>query len=215
MPNFRCLSLGVLILIVHAVAAGAETPRGTYAYANLEQCRDADKLGAELCANAAANAEAEFDEKAPRFRTRGECEARFRAGRCELGIAGASGWNGRKQGIFFMPQQSGFQITVRSQSDMTVLPSLRGGDLGFAPRSILKLQTSRSARLRREAAGQARGRGAAFGQSAGEAAAGEAGPLPPPPVVDPNFDCASLLEPSAGQPASSGCYPVPAARLRK
>ena len=58
MPNFRCLSLGVLILIVHAVAAGAETPRGTYAYANLEQCRDADKLGAELCANAAANANA-------------------------------------------------------------------------------------------------------------------------------------------------------------
>jgi uncharacterized protein YgiB involved in biofilm formation len=215
MPNFRSLSLGLLILAVQATAARAETPRGTYAYANLEQCRDGDRLGEALCTNAAANAEAEFDEKAPRFRTRKECEARFRAGRCELGIAGASGWSGQKQGIFFMPQQSGFQVTVRSQTDMTVLPSMRGDDLGFAPRSILKLQTSRSTRLRREA-GQVRGRGVAFGQPTGvEAPSGEAGPLPPPPVVDPNFDCSSLLEPSPGQPASSGCYPVPAARLRR
>jgi uncharacterized protein YgiB involved in biofilm formation len=201
----------LLPLALCASTAFGETPRGSYFYANRTQCIDDKKLDGTLCANAAANAEAEFDEKAPRFPTRHACEAAFGAGRCELGLAGTSGWSGEKRGVYFTPRQAGFRVTVRSQSDMTVLPSMSGRELGFAPRSILKLETSRSARFRREP-------GLAWAKRGGAGRAepeGPAGPLPPPPVVDPGFDCSALLEPSAGQSAASGCFPVPAGRMRR
>jgi uncharacterized protein YgiB involved in biofilm formation len=214
--TWRSLPL-LLVVLAAATPADAETPRGSYFYVGLAQCIADQKLDENLCANAAANAEAEFDEKAPRFSTRQECDARFGPGKCELGLRGANGWSGKRGGVFFMPRQSGFRVTVHSQSDMTVLPSFSGRELGFAPRTILRLQTSRSGSMRREA-GQRPNRGgaAAFGQPMGaETAGGPAGPLPPVPKLDPNFDCAALLEPSTDQPASSGCYPVPPGRLRR
>jgi uncharacterized protein YgiB involved in biofilm formation len=213
---WRSRSVAVAAIAISVAPAFAEMQRGSYSYATLEQCVDAGQLGDALCANAVANAEAEFDEKAPRFSTRRECEARFGAGRCELGLAGAGGWSGKRQGIFFMPRQSGFRVTVRSEADMTVVPTMLGRELGFGARSILRLQTGRSGKFRQEAQPAWRNRGVAFGQPPGAPQnAGASRPLPPPPPFDPSFDCSSLLEPSADKPASTGCYPAPSNRLRR
>ena len=66
-------------------AAAAQFNRGSFQYASAQQCESDHKISAEFCANAEANARAEFDEKAPRFASREACEQAFGHGKCSLG----------------------------------------------------------------------------------------------------------------------------------
>ena len=81
-------SAASLVLVVIATDARAQAQRGSFVYASAEQCASDRKISQEFCANAAANAAAEFDEKAPRFPAREACERVFGAGRCSLGFGG-------------------------------------------------------------------------------------------------------------------------------
>ena len=178
---------------------------GEYAYASAGACVAAAKLPADLCANAQANAAAEFSEKALRFQDRAQCERALASG-CELGFVGANGWSGKRGAVYFTPRQEGFRIVVRSALDMVVTPVAKG--LNFFPRSILRRDThvAYSSRQTRDA------HAAGAGQIGDPLPAGVRGPLPPPAPVDPNFDCDSYLEPSARGDPNPRCYPAPGAR---
>ncbi len=67
----------------------AEMMRGAHEFATERHCAASGKLPADVCASAAANASAEFEEKAPRFSTREACQRVFRGG-CAIGLRGAA-----------------------------------------------------------------------------------------------------------------------------
>src|ERR1019366_8652508 len=82
--------------LVMATSVAAQVKSGQYSYSAQQNCILGGKLNAEQCANAAANAQAEFEEKGPRFPSREACERVFAAGGCNLGFKGAEGWAGKK-----------------------------------------------------------------------------------------------------------------------
>jgi uncharacterized protein YgiB involved in biofilm formation len=94
---------------VVATSVAARVKSGQYSHSAEQNCILGGKLNAEQCANAAANAQAEFEEKAPRFPSREARERVFAAGGCNLGFKGAEGWAGKKAGICFSPRQAGFR----------------------------------------------------------------------------------------------------------
>lgn len=214
----RCFLLLILACaLALAVPAAAQAPRAQYVYGAERACVSAGKFTQEQCANAAANAQAEFDEKAPRFPTREACEHAFGANKCSLGFSGADGWAGKKSGIHFSPRQDGFRIVAGAGRDMSVFPVVSGPAIGFSGRSIMRREAQINPALGRRARESWRAAPA-------QAAAGGAGqfgvdtPPPgtkaglPPPPVDPHFDCAAVLEPSAKDSAGTGCYLAPARR---
>lgn len=211
--------LSVCGLIIVSLGAGgfaaAETRRGQYSYGAERSCASAGKLSAEYCANAAANAQAEFEEKAPRFPTRAACESAFASTGCSVGFKGSDGWEGKKAGVYFTPRMSGFQVTVSSEREITVTPYLNGAAIGFSRRSALHKDTRIDPHVAAQARDNWRARAAAGGAIYGVGAPPPGlgrGTLPPPPPVDPNFDCKSVLEPSAAGSADTGCYLAPARR---
>ncbi|MCX7899316.1 MAG: DUF1190 domain-containing protein [Methylocystis sp.] len=190
--------------------ARAEMIRGAHQFATESHCASTRKLPASVCAIAAANAAAEFEEKAPRFPSRDACERVFRGG-CSLGFRGADGYAGRRGGVYFSPRQRGFRVDVRSEQDARVTPL--GAGAAFSARSALMRDASIHPRSHDYTPPVAHRAGAAsqtaeFGLATPEGPKG--GALPPRPPVDPNFDCAAVLEP--GSDPTTGCVLAPARR---
>ena len=96
---YRLLLLSASAVFV-ATHASAEVKHGQFSFGAERSCVASGQLSGELCANAAANAQAEFDEKAPRFPTREACERAFGSSRCSVGFSGAHGWAGKKSGVY-------------------------------------------------------------------------------------------------------------------
>jgi uncharacterized protein DUF1190 len=98
-------------------------------YINSDGCRAAHALGDSECLHAYENAKAEFDEKAPRFATRGECEDHFQ--HCMIGDIFSGGHR-----VTFMSAMRGFRID--SGRLRRVVPVAYGGeaDLLFQPRAV-------------------------------------------------------------------------------
>lgn len=177
-------------------------------FGSQRHCESSSRLTPAICANAAANAAAEFEEKAPRFPTRDACERVFRGG-CAVGFRGASGYAGRRDALFFSPRQQGFRVILRSSDDIRVSPT--GPDLGFATRTAMTRDASIHPRGSRDYHAPSAAIGAASAATFGVATPdGAKGPLPPRPPVDPNFDCAAVLEPGAD--ATTGCVLAPLRR---
>jgi hypothetical protein len=189
--------------------ASAQLPGGSggSVYLNAPACVSRGHRSPQLCGYAEKNAAAEFEEKAPRFATRAACEKALHRP-CAIGFSSRGGWSERQHGVYFTPRQDGFRIVEALGRDPTVTPV--SGSLPFQPRSTSRLDVSISAQASkywnwetRSAAGSA----GEFGVSSPDGAKGD---IPPPPPVDPNFDCASVLEPSARASAATACAPAPA-----
>ncbi len=189
---------------------------GQYDYGTKEACAAARKFTDEQCANAAMNSQAEYDEKTPRFASREACEHAFAGAGCTLGFKGADGWAGKKSGIYFSPRQSGFRVIVANPRDMAVVPVVSGPALHFSLRSILRRDTAINPRVAaardswRPPSPVAPGAAGVYGVD--RPSGGDRGAIPPPPPLDPNFDCAAVLEPSAKESADTGCYKAPPRR---
>jgi hypothetical protein len=204
------------INFVVASSVLAEAPRGSFPFGTEQSCVSDHRFSLEQCRNAAANAQAEFDEKTPRYAKRDQCEVVFGVGHCSVGFAGTRGYSGNAAGVYFTPRQTGFRITVRSENDMTVLPFSSNPLLSFRPRTILRMQTSRNPHVREEAEEAFKARSASSGGEYGVSSPGTGlgDSLPPPYPSDPNFDCASVIEPKKGEDPATGCYPMGPAHAR-
>ncbi|MFY9656325.1 MAG: DUF1190 domain-containing protein [Methylocystis sp.] len=205
--TLRAVAFATPILCAIWTEAFAQTPRGSSGgvYLNAAACVSRGGRSQELCANAEKNAAAEFDEKAPRFATRAACEAAMR-GPCAIGF-GERG--DRKHGVYFTPRQDGFRIVGTSGRDPTVTPV--AGSLPFQPRPVNRrdVSISRQASKYWDWGSRTAATPADVGVSSPDGAKAE---IPPPPPVDPNFDCAAVLEPSARASAATACAPAPARR---
>jgi len=204
----RAVAFAIPILCAIWTEAFAQTPRGPSgaAYLNAAACVRRGGRSPELCANAEKNAAAEFEEKAPRFVTRAVCESALRAP-CAIGFSRNGGWADRKHGVYFTPRQDGFRIVESSGRDPTITPV--AGSLPFQPRPVNRLEVSISPQAAKywDWAHRAAASSAEGGVSSPDGPKGE---IPPPPPVDPNFDCAAVLEPSARASAATACSLAPA-----
>lgn len=183
--TLRSIPVLLLAALAFASPAYAQATRGAYTYKSLRDCQAAGQITPDQCRHAASNSEAEFDEKSPRFSSRGLCEAQFGRMGCSLSIASASGYAGRKDGIFFQPRQEGFRVTVRSPTDVTVVPLARRGG-GYRPRTALRAQTERSRQVRIQTE-KARNAAATRMGRAGEADMIDLPPLEGPDPQDAGF----------------------------
>jgi uncharacterized protein YgiB involved in biofilm formation len=209
----------LLIIAALAVCAPASLwaqPRNTYTFRSEQNCVAARKFSAEQCANAVANSRAEFEEKAPRFPTREACERLFKEVGCSLGFKGADGWAGKKSGLYFSPRQLGFTMTPSGRDGVTA-PFTSGPPVAFSTRTIARRDAGVNFAVGQKARdswraepGSSPARATSQDLGVPNAPAGDRGALPSPPPVDPNFDCASFLEPAKDGQAGVGCYPAPA-----
>ncbi len=161
----------------------------------------------QLCSNAEKNAAAEFEEKAPRFASRAACEKALQRP-CAIGFSSRGGWGERQHGVYFTPRQDGFRIVEAYGRDPTVTPV--SGSLYFQPRATSRLEVSISPQASRYWNWEARSAGGSAGEYGVSSPDGAKGDIPPPPPIDPNFDCASVLEPSARASAATACALAPA-----
>jgi hypothetical protein len=194
-------------------AASADPLHNGYTYSSAAACAAAGRYPGSVCGYSERNAAAEFEEKAPRFAARAACEQALRQP-CAIGFRGAGGWSGRKDSVYFTARQQGFRLDGTPGRDVKVTPI--AGSLTFSARSALRLDVAISPQAPRywnAAATPLRpgltGQGPSFGVSNPEGPKGE---TPPRPPIDPNFDCAAVLEPSAGSDPNTGCAPVPLRR---
>jgi hypothetical protein len=201
------VAFAILNLCAICIEAFAQTPRGPSGavFLNAAACVSRGGRSKELCANAEKNAAAEFEEKAPRFATRAACEAALH-GPCAIGFGRIGASTDQKRGVYFTPRSDGFRIVETYGRDPTVAPV--AGSLSFQPRPVNRLAVSISPEAAKywDWGSRAAASPADVGVSSPDSTKGE---IPPPPPVDPNFDCAVVLEPSARASAATACAPAP------
>jgi uncharacterized protein YgiB involved in biofilm formation len=158
----------------------AQTRLGQIIYTTQTICEHSKLFSLEECKNAFLNANAELDEKAPRFSKRSECERYFR--HCMIGDVGGDPFRGKaKPRVSFMPVLRAILISGRSGADRRVSPRIEGGegDSLFESRSISEVNTMESGEKTRRAQAEWERR-----QTAAPAAANIANPVSAPREAD-------------------------------
>ena len=100
---------------------------------------------------------------------------------------------------------------MSSDRNMIVIPFVTGRVIGFSKRTILRKDTHIDPKILRRALEAWRDREQGRERLDRPSPANDHDPLPPPPPLDPNFDCAAVLEAGAANP-ETGCYPAPSRR---
>jgi len=102
---------------------------GERIFFDAEACRAAKGLSDSECETAYVNAKAEFDEKAPRFVSRAECERYFR--RCMIGDIADRGHS-----VTFIPQMRGFIVETGRERQVVPVAEGAGAAELFQPRPV-------------------------------------------------------------------------------
>jgi hypothetical protein len=146
MSKALCGAPPFTIIVVLAFAAGGCSAADAAQVSGAEKrvfydaaaCREAKALNDGDCATAYVNAIAEFEEKAPRFLSRVECERYFR--RCMIGDLERGG-----RVVTFVPQMRGFAI--EPGRELQVIPVANGGGAEglFRPRPVGRADVTVSA----------------------------------------------------------------------
>jgi hypothetical protein len=134
--HFRAaIALSSLALFAPSVQA---KPRSAV-YVTSRACETDGLLSAEQCRNAFANAEAEFNDRAPIFADKEACERQFP--RCAISFAEPP----NPKALRYSPAMKGVQVTVDADRDRTVVPVLEGSHSGvnFNRRTVVSRQDSR------------------------------------------------------------------------
>jgi hypothetical protein len=117
----------VFVSLLLAQAVDAQSTKGRVFY-DTAACASAKIYSDHDCETAYLNAKAEFDEKAPKFSTRSECERYFR--RCMIGEISGAGH------VSFIPGFRGF--VIENGPHRQVFPVTEGGptEALFRPRAF-------------------------------------------------------------------------------
>ncbi|MFN3673838.1 MAG: DUF1190 domain-containing protein [Bosea sp. (in: a-proteobacteria)] len=119
----------------HSAAAQSAGP----VYERRDECVEAGLLSAEQCEFAYRNARAEYEQRAPRYATRAQCERVHT--RCGAQAVTTGGWESLgRGGATYLPRFSGVRI-VGTGPARSALPVLDGaGRVAFAGRPVTELQ---------------------------------------------------------------------------
>jgi uncharacterized protein YgiB involved in biofilm formation len=129
-----------------------QTRPGGMTYTTQAICEIQGLLSLQDCKIAFVKANAELDEKAPRFDKRSECERHFR--HCMIGdLHGGSLGGKAKPRVSFMPALRAILISGGSSGDRRVLPLVEGGEgeTLFESRAVSGADTMESAEKTRRA----------------------------------------------------------------
>lgn len=130
-PMLRLLALAGLSFALSPAAAAQE---GAISYDSRAACEQQGRLSSEQCGHAFGNGRAEFEEKAPRYRARHDCQRQHR--QCSAQLVGGSGFSGlASSAAIFVPSFRGVTITLHG-GKAEVLPKLAAGSSRFRPRGI-------------------------------------------------------------------------------
>ncbi|HTV50825.1 MAG TPA: DUF1190 domain-containing protein [Steroidobacteraceae bacterium] len=94
--------MGSVPLLLAACDPPAAEQQSALLYQNLQQCVSAGQVSADVCAKAYADAVQAQVRDAPRFDSRGECEAQFGYDQCHSVTSSSGHW--------FMPALAGFLV---------------------------------------------------------------------------------------------------------
>jgi uncharacterized protein YgiB involved in biofilm formation len=154
-----------------------------------------------MCSNAFANAQAEFLQKTPPFKSREACERAFGHGTCMISICTASTNLPRGRhtcGVAFTPRLNGVVVSVASLHGATVRPSVSvKAGIYYAPRTILRSDT-----------GEHPVYAARHGRSGADVPADA---LPAGASVDPD----AIIDPNPNPTGPVASYPVSPKRLKE
>jgi hypothetical protein len=125
-----CLALSWALA---AAPAAGQTPSLTYA--SRAACEQADRLTSEQCGFAFANARAEFEEKAPRYRGRQDCVRAHKVCSAQLVAIGGMGGAGREAAIY-VPRFEGVSIIEKAGQPAGVVPKSGAAANRFKARPI-------------------------------------------------------------------------------
>jgi uncharacterized protein YgiB involved in biofilm formation len=193
--------LGWVAVVAYPLMAAAQTVGGSRSYVSLDECNVAGQLSREMCSNAFANAQAEFLQKTPPFKSREACESAFGRATCMIAICTASTNLPRGRhacGVTFTPRLNGVVVSVASLHSATVRPLVSGrGGIYYAPRTILRRDTSEHPVY-----------AAHHGRSGADVPADA---LPAGAIVDPD----TVVDPNPNPNGPVATYPVPAKRLKE
>lgn len=108
-------------------------------YERRDECIAAGLLSAEQCEFAYRNARAEFEQKAPRYASRGLCERNHK--RCGAQLVSTGGWESfGKGGASYVPRFVGVRVTGEG-AGRRALPVVEGAArIAFAGRPVSELQ---------------------------------------------------------------------------
>jgi hypothetical protein len=127
------LFTGTLPVSAQTAAAGA-----ALSYRGIAECAEAGRLTAVQCSVAFRNARAEYDEKSPRYRARGDCERVHKT--CVVQLAGFAGFSDVSRAAqVYAPGFRGVQLVTAKDGSLSVTPRLEAGDgkIRFKARSAL------------------------------------------------------------------------------
>lgn len=118
---------------------------GGAVYERRDECIEAGQLTAEQCEFAYRNARAEFEQKAPRYASRGQCERAHK--RCVAQLVATGGWESLgRGGATYVPRFTGVRIVGEGASRRAV-PAVEGtARIAFAGRPVTELQDKVSGR---------------------------------------------------------------------
>ena len=143
------LSASSLILFARAAAlapalslaapADLAAQASSAVYQRRDECIAGGLLSAEQCEFAYRNARAEFEQKAPRYASRGLCERSHK--RCGAQLVSAGGWDSLGRGAAsYVPRCVGVRLTGEGAARRAV-PVVEGtGRVAFAGRPVTELQ---------------------------------------------------------------------------
>lgn len=92
----------VLVATVWSLSGDDNAPNEDLVYNSLDECKQANQLGAQRCETAFADAAAKRLAEAPRFQRQAECEAQYGAGSCNSAMIGGA--------QYFLPALAGFML---------------------------------------------------------------------------------------------------------
>lgn len=127
-------------------------------YERRDECIAAGLLSAEQCEFAYRNARAEFEQKAPRYASRGLCERAHK--RCGAQVSTTGGWDALARGggaASYVPRFIGIRVSGEGAASKA-LPIIEGSArVAFSPRQVAALDDKVAGR--RGVIGAARGGG--------------------------------------------------------
>jgi hypothetical protein len=125
------LALPFAALMLAVVPATAQS----ITYPSRAACEQADRLTSAQCGFAFANARAEFEEKAPRYRSRQDCQRSHKT--CSAQLVGTGGLaNAGRDAAIYVPRFEGVSIIEKDGRLAGALPRTGGNASRFKPRAI-------------------------------------------------------------------------------
>lgn len=138
MISTAAASFAAVLSVAVAAPGDLAAQTGGQVYERRDECVAGGRLTAEQCDFAYRNARAEYEQKAPRYGSRGQCERAHK--RCAAQVVSSGGWESfGRGGASYVPRFVGVRVTGEGEARRALPVVEGGGRIAFAGRPIAML----------------------------------------------------------------------------